>query len=154
MIKIDRNRIICNIIVKIYPFCFRLAKDFWKKIGNLILLLFFSDFEIWPLTLILENLTISHSYEQNFSMLPIILFPTIYNSAVCSLGTLNPSEQFSICSTISLLLIYETRPNDFDLQLGCCISDAFSIFLLVSKDFKIIFLSILLTTSALLKIIT
>ena len=45
-------------------------------------------------------------------------------------------------------------PNEFDLQLGCCISDAFSIFLLVSKDFKIIFLSILLTTSALLKIIT
>jgi hypothetical protein len=33
-------------------------------------------------------------------MLPIILFPTIYNLAVCSLGTLNPSEQFSICSTI------------------------------------------------------
>jgi hypothetical protein len=27
-IKIDHNRIICNIIVKIYPFCFRLVKDF------------------------------------------------------------------------------------------------------------------------------
>jgi hypothetical protein len=24
--------------------------------------------------------------------------------------------------------IYKTRPNDFDLQLGCCISDAFLIF--------------------------
>jgi hypothetical protein len=30
-IKIDHNRIICNIIVKIYPFCFRLVKDFGKK---------------------------------------------------------------------------------------------------------------------------
>ena len=71
-----------------------------KKIGNLILL-FFSDFEIWPLTLILEkNVTISHSYEQHFPMLPIILFPTIYNLAVCSLSTLNPSEQFSIYITI------------------------------------------------------
>ena len=28
----------------------------------------------------------------------------------------------------SFLLIYKTRPKDFDLQLGCCISDAFSIF--------------------------
>ena len=46
-------------------------------------------------------MTISHSYEQNFPMLPIILFPTIYNLAVCSLDTLNPSEQFSICSTIT-----------------------------------------------------
>jgi hypothetical protein len=54
-IKIDHNRIICNIIVKIYPFCFRLAKDFKKKIGNLILLLFFLYFEILPLTLILEK---------------------------------------------------------------------------------------------------
>ena len=27
------------------------------------------------------------------------------------------------------LLIYKTRPNDFDLQLGCCISNAFSTFL-------------------------
>jgi hypothetical protein len=35
-------------------------------------------------------------------MLPIILFPTIYNLAVCSLDTLNPSEQFSICSTTCL----------------------------------------------------
>jgi hypothetical protein len=25
-------------------------------------------------------------------------------------------------------LIYKTKPNDFDLQLGCCISDAFLIF--------------------------
>ena len=33
-------------------------------------------------------------------MLPIILFPTIYNLAVSSLSTLNPSEQFSICSTM------------------------------------------------------
>jgi hypothetical protein len=39
------------------------------------------------------------------------------NLAVCSLGTLNPSEQFSICSTISFLLIYKTRPNDFDLLI-------------------------------------
>jgi hypothetical protein len=46
------------------------------------------------------NMTISHSYEQNFPMLHINVFPTIYNLAVCSLGTLNPSEQFSICSTI------------------------------------------------------
>ena len=35
-------------------------------------------------------------------MLPIILFPTMYKLAVCSLGTLNPSEQFSICSTITV----------------------------------------------------
>jgi hypothetical protein len=28
----------------------------------------------------------------------------------------------------SFLLICKARPNDFDLQLGCCISDAFSIF--------------------------
>jgi hypothetical protein len=28
----------------------------------------------------------------------------------------------------SFLLIYKTRPNDFDLQLGSCISDAFSRF--------------------------
>ena len=27
-----------------------------------------------------------------------------------------------------VLLIYKTKPNDFDLQLGCYISDAFSIF--------------------------
>ena len=32
------------------------------------------------------------------------------------------------CLFFSFLLIYETRPNDFDLQLGCSISDAFSIF--------------------------
>ena len=32
------------------------------------------------------------------------------------------------CLFFSFLLIYKTRPNDFDLQLGCCISDAFSIF--------------------------
>ena len=32
------------------------------------------------------------------------------------------------CLFISFLLIYKTRPNDFDLQLGCCISDVFSIF--------------------------
>jgi hypothetical protein len=32
------------------------------------------------------------------------------------------------CLFFSFLLIYTTRPNDFDLQLGCCISDAFSIF--------------------------
>jgi hypothetical protein len=77
-------------------------------------LLFFSDFEIWSLTLILEkNVTISHSYEQNFPMLPIILFSTIYNLTVCSLGTLNPSEQFSICCAItwhakSLKFVYIT----------------------------------------------
>jgi hypothetical protein len=40
------------------------------------------------------------SIKQNFPMLHINVFPTIYNLAVCSLGTLNPSEQFSICSTI------------------------------------------------------
>ena len=28
----------------------------------------------------------------------------------------------------SFLLIYKTRPNDFDFKLVCCISDAFSIF--------------------------
>jgi hypothetical protein len=33
------------------------------------------------------------------------------------------------CLFFSFLLIYETRPNDFDLKLGCCISDAFSIFI-------------------------
>jgi hypothetical protein len=48
-----------------------------------------------------KKVTISHSYEQNFPMLPIILFSTIYNLTVCSLGTLNPSEQFSICSAIT-----------------------------------------------------
>ena len=32
------------------------------------------------------------------------------------------------CLFFSFLLIYKTRPIDFDLQLGCCISDAFSIF--------------------------
>ena len=32
----------------------------------------------------------------------------------------------------SFLLIYKTRPNDFDLQLSCCISDAFSIFLFLA----------------------
>jgi hypothetical protein len=32
------------------------------------------------------------------------------------------------CLFFSFLIIYKTRPNDFDLQLGCCISDAFSIF--------------------------
>ena len=41
----------------------------------------------------------------------------------CSLGDPLPKLFFSF------LLIYKTRPNDFDLQLGCCISDAFSIFL-------------------------
>ena len=40
----------------------------------------------------------------------------------CSLGDPLPKLFFSF------LLIYKTRPNDFDLQLGCCISDAFSIF--------------------------
>jgi hypothetical protein len=39
-------------------------------------------------------------------MLQMIRFPTIYNLAVCSLGTLNPSEQFSICSTISAYCLY------------------------------------------------
>jgi hypothetical protein len=29
-----------------------------------------------------------------------------------------------------------TRPNDFDLQLGCCISDAFSIFFNNKKEEK------------------
>ena len=32
------------------------------------------------------------------------------------------------CLFFSFLLIYKTRPNDFDLQLGCCISNDFSIF--------------------------
>jgi hypothetical protein len=36
----------------------------------------------------------------------------------------------------SSLLIYKTRPNDFDLQLGCCISDAFSIFFNNKKEEK------------------
>ena len=36
---------------------------------------------------------------------------------------------YMTCLIFSFLLIYKTRPNDFDLQLGCCISDAFSIFL-------------------------
>ena len=36
---------------------------------------------------------------------------------------------YMTCLFFSFLLIYKTRPNDFDLQLGCCISDAFSIFL-------------------------
>ena len=53
-IKIDHNRIICNIIEKIYPFCFRLAKDFWKKNRQFNLIVIFSDFEIWPLTLTLD----------------------------------------------------------------------------------------------------
>jgi hypothetical protein len=30
------------------------------------------------------------------------------------------------CLFFSFLLIYKTRPIDFDLQLGCCISHAFS----------------------------
>ena len=153
MIKIDRNRIICNIIVKIYPFCFRLAKDFWKKNRQFNFIIFFW-FDIWPLTLILEKRDHFSFVRTKFSDAPHYPLSNDINLAVCSLGTLNPSEQFSICSTISFLLIYKTRPNDFDLQLGCCISDAFSIFLLVSKDFKIIFLSILLTTSVLLRIIT
>jgi hypothetical protein len=33
------------------------------------------------------------------------------------------------CLFFSFLLIYKTRPSDFVLQLGRCISDAFSIFL-------------------------
>jgi hypothetical protein len=40
----------------------------------------------------------------------------------CSLGDPLPKLFFSF------LLIYKTRPNDFDLKLVCCISDAFSIF--------------------------
>jgi hypothetical protein len=32
------------------------------------------------------------------------------------------------CLFFSFLLIFKTRPNYFDLQLSCCISDAFSIF--------------------------
>jgi hypothetical protein len=99
-ITIDHNRIICNIIVKIYPFCFRLTKDFWKKNRQFNFIIFFW---FWDLTFhpdFRKNVTISHSYEQHFPMLPIILFPTIYNLAVCSLSTLNPSEQFSIYSTI------------------------------------------------------
>ena len=32
------------------------------------------------------------------------------------------------CLFFSFLLIFKTRPNDFDLQHSCCISDAFSIF--------------------------
>ena len=35
------------------------------------------------------------------------------------------------CLFFSFLLIYKTRPNDFDLQLGCCISDAFSILMIL-----------------------
>jgi hypothetical protein len=44
-------------------------------------------------------------------MLPIILFPTICNLAVYSLGTLNPSEQFSICSTIYLMMFMSFNSN-------------------------------------------
>ena len=36
---------------------------------------------------------------------------------------------YMTCLFFNFLLIYKTRPNDFDLQLGCCISVAFSIFL-------------------------
>ena len=35
------------------------------------------------------------------------------------------------CLFFSFLLIYKTRPKDFDLQLGCCISDAFSILMIL-----------------------
>jgi hypothetical protein len=49
-------------------------------------------------------------------MLPIILFPTIYNLAVCSLGTLNPSEQFSICSTITRWNELATHINLLDIK--------------------------------------
>ena len=41
------------------------------------------------------------------------------------------------CLFFSFLLIYKTRPNDFDLQLGCCISDAFSIFFNIYTCIKI-----------------
>ena len=42
---------------------------------------------------------------------------------------------YMTCLFFSFLLIYnKTRPNDFDLQLGCCISDAFSIFLKFSFE--------------------
>ena len=39
-----------------------------------------------------------------------------------------PTSKPYIHLFFSFLLIYKTRPNDFDLQLDCCISDAFSIF--------------------------
>jgi hypothetical protein len=41
-----------------------------------------------------------------------------------------PIHHTYIYSLVSYLF-YKTRPNDFDLQLGCCISDAFSIFYII-----------------------
>jgi hypothetical protein len=80
---------------------FSFSKGFLKEIGNSILLFFYFFLDLTFNPDFRKNVTISHSYEQNFPMFPIILFPTIYNLAVCCLGTLNPSEQFSICSTIT-----------------------------------------------------
>jgi hypothetical protein len=39
------------------------------------------------------------------------------------------------CLFFSFLLIYKTRPNEIDLQLSCCISDAFSIFYIFASCF-------------------
>jgi hypothetical protein len=44
----------------------------------------------------------------------------------------------------SFLLIYKTRPKDFDLQLGCCISDAFSFFFRFQKPWDILKLVLLI----------
>ena len=48
----------------------------------------------------------------------------------------NISNQSYIHLFFSFLLIYKTRPTDFDLQLGCCISDAFSIFYGMNQNEK------------------
>jgi hypothetical protein len=68
-----------------------------------------------PTRIFFENYTYLWNYFVNFNQtLP-----------KCSLGGPLPKLFFSF------LHIYKTRSNDFDLQHGCCISDAFSIFLVL-----------------------
>ena len=55
-----------------------------------------------------------------------MLCPLVHDDFLNSLY--NPSY---IHLFFSFLLIYKTRSNDFDLQLGCCISDTFSIFVII-----------------------
>ena len=76
-------------------------------------------------------LRITHISETILSILtklcPNVLWVILFQSYVRYVwGPIH--HTYMTCLFFSFLLIYKTRPNDFDLQLGCCISDAFSIF--------------------------
>ena len=77
-----------------------------------------------------DFLRITHFYETILSILTILCpnFPWVILFQSYVRYVWGPIHHTCMSLFFSFLLIYKTRPNDFDLQLGCCISDAFSIF--------------------------